>query len=207
MSEGITPTTAPRGDPDVALMLQVRDGKPGAFQTLVERNQRRVFGILYRVLGGRQELDDLAQEVFLRVYRARRQYQAKAKFSTWLYAIATRVALNAIRTRARRPTVSMGVHQGDRSGETPGGAMAPVSAEPTPQRVLEQRELAEAVRHAIDRLPPQQRVAVVLSRYEGLSYKDIAETMATTVTAVRSLLTRARANLRDVLTPVLKKHL
>lgn len=206
VSDERAPNPGPQTDPDAALMLRVRDGEPDAFQTLVERNQRRVFGVLYRVLGRRQDLEDLAQEVFMRVYRARTQYQAKAKFSTWLYAITTRVAFNLLRTASRRPTVPLVLGEPDRGGDGPTGTVAAVSDEPQPEHALQQQELTLAVRNAIDRLPPQQRVALVLSKYEDLSYKDIADTMDTTVTAVRSLLTRARTNLRDLLTPVLRKH-
>ena len=206
MSQGSTPSITPQHDPDVDLMLQVRDGKPGAFEAVVERHKQRVFGVLYRVFGRRQDLEDLAQEVFLRVYRARRRYRPSAKFSTWLYTITTRVAFNAMRTRARRPTVPMADAAPGRDVDTSGDAGMAVSAEPAPDHALQHKELVETVRQAIDRLPRQQRVALVLNKFEGLSYQDIAETLGMTVAAVRSLLARARANLRDSLLPALKQH-
>ena len=189
---------SPQSDPDVALMLRVRHDEPGAFEAFVDRYKHRVLGILYRAFGRREDIEDMAQEVFLRVYRARHRYEPTAKFSTWLYTIANNVALNAKRTRARRPTVPL--VQGD-TGQA--GEGLAVSQEPRPDSGLEREELAQAVQMAIDRLPPQQRIAVVLNKFEGFSYQDIAETLDMTVAAVRSLLSRARGNLRDALQPVL----
>ena len=94
-------------DPDVRLMVQVRDDIPGAFETLVERYQHRLVGILFHLVGNLEEAEDLCQEVFLRIYKARKGYRPKAKFSTWLFTIANNLALNHLRGKGRNPSVAM----------------------------------------------------------------------------------------------------
>ena len=95
-------------DPDVRLMVQVRDDVAGAFETLVERYQNRLVGILFHLVGNREEAEDLCQEVFLRIYKARKGYRPRAKFSTWLFTIANNLALNHLRSKGRNPSVPMG---------------------------------------------------------------------------------------------------
>lgn len=191
-------------DPDVRLMLQVRDGHAVAFEQLVERHQRRILNILRHLVGDATAAEDLAQEVFLRVFRARESYQPEAKFSTWLYTIVHRVASNALRSRSRRREVSSQVAgSGDSQGMPSLEQLAKEASGLMPTRQVDQGETAEMVRSAVEALNERQRMAVLLSKFEGMSYVDIAEAMDTTPKAVKSLLSRARAALRDVLEPYL----
>jgi RNA polymerase sigma-70 factor (ECF subfamily) len=188
-------------DPDVRLMLQVRDDDAAAFEELVMRYQNRVVGILTHLTRRREQAEDLAQEVFLRVYRARKRYTPNAKFSTWLFTIANNVALNAKRTLARRREVNLGADDRDEDGPRALDQMALEASGLMPTRQLDKAERAEMVRLAIEALPERQRVALLLSKFENMSYVDIAETMEMTVQATKSLLSRGRENLRAILEP------
>jgi RNA polymerase sigma-70 factor (ECF subfamily) len=181
-------------DPDIRLMLLVRDDDPSAFAELVERFQHRLVGVMHHIVGSADEAEDLAQEVFLRVYRNRKKYTPKAKFSTWLFTIANNLALNALRDRQRRPALPLEVQE---SGPL-GRACAPARDEP-PAHNLQQQELAAVVRAALDGLNERQRVAVVLNKFEDMNYADIADVMGLSTKAVKSLLSRARSKLREAL--------
>jgi RNA polymerase sigma-70 factor, ECF subfamily len=185
-------------DPDVRLMLRVRADEPAAFEELVELYQQRLVGIMHHLVGNAQEAEDLAQEVFLRVYRARKKYQARSKFSTWLFTIANNLALNSIRSRQRRPSVQLDVSDSGPLGPRPAEQLVHDRAGPPSQR-LQQEELAAVVRRALDGLNERQRMAVVLNKYEDMNYAEIAEVMGLTTKAVKSLLNRARSNLREAL--------
>jgi len=188
-------------DYDAALMLAFQKGDELAFQELVERNHARVVRLAYRFGGDVSETEDLAQEVFLRIYRAGRTYRPTAKFSTWMFRIAANVGLNARRARAnRRDNVSM--EQVGDTGRTPRGG-AGSEAHP-PDQPMQQKDLEEKVREAIGQLPEKQQVAVVLSKYEGMSYADIARTLGCSTMAVKSLMARARENLKEHLLHYLK---
>src|SRR5215470_7075993 len=106
-------------DPDVRLMLRVRDDQPGAFEELVERFQHRLVGVMHHLVGNADEAEDLAQEVFLRVYRARKKYRPRSKFSTWLFTIANNLALNTLRARQRKPVVPLVVRESGPLGPRP----------------------------------------------------------------------------------------
>lgn len=193
----------PLTDPDVRLMLQVRDGNAAAFEELMLRYQNRLVTVLEHLVGKRGQAEDLAQDVFLRVYRARLAYQPGAKFSTWLFTIANNVAANALRSRSRRREVQ--VAPSDRFDE-PGTLeqLAQAASGLMPTRQLDKAELREVVKAALDTLNERQRLALLLNKFEGMSYIDIAETMGMTPQAIKSLLARARENLRDVLEPYLE---
>ncbi|HUS45123.1 MAG TPA: RNA polymerase sigma factor [Phycisphaerae bacterium] len=181
-------------DYDAALMLAFQKGDELAFQELVERNHARVIRLVYRFGGDASEAEDLAQEVFLRVYRAGRTYRPTAKFTTWMFRITTNVGLNARRARAhRRDNVSM--EQVGGAGKMPRGAAGPEAH--APDQPMQQTDLRRKVREAIGQLPEKQQVAVVLSKYEGMSYADIARTLGCSTMAVKSLMARARENLRE----------
>lgn len=188
-------------DPDVRLMLQVRDDDAAAFEELVLRYQNRVIGILIHLTRKREQAEDLAQEVFMRVFRARKRYTPDAKFSTWLFTIANNVALNAKRSLARRREVNLGSDARDDDGPPALDQMALEASGLMPTRQLDKAERAEMVRLAIEALPERQRVALLLSKFENMSYVEIAETMEMTVQATKSLLSRARENLRAILEP------
>jgi|WetSurMetagenome_2_1015567.scaffolds.fasta_scaffold57934_2 RNA polymerase sigma-70 factor, ECF subfamily len=188
-------------DYDVTLMLAFQKGDEPAFQELVERNHPRVIGLVHRFVGDSNDAEDLAQEVFLRIYRARQSYTPTARFSTWMFRITANVSLNALRSRAtRRDDVSIGQICDEAEGQT---AM-PDPHSTMPDENLHQQELRDKVQEAIHMLPEKQQIAVVLNKYEGMSYADIARTIGCSTMAVKSLLARARDNLKDRLILYLK---
>ena len=187
-------------DPDIRLMLRVRADDRAAFADLVERYRHRLVGIMNHLIGNAYEAEDLAQEVFLRVYRTRHKYTPKAKFSTWLFTIANNLALNAIRDRQRRQAIPLDARDSGPHGLWPTDPMAADRGAP-PTANLQQQELAAVIRAALDELNERQRVAVVLNKFEDMNYADIADVMGLTAKAVKSLLSRARAKLRERLQP------
>jgi len=191
-------------DPDVRLMLEVRDDNAAAFEELMVRYQNRLVTVLDHWIGSRDQAEDLAQEVFLRVYRARKRYVASAKFSTWLFTIANNVAANALRSRSRRREVNLAGHESGPLGASPLEVLAQVSSGQIPARQLDKAETRSVVRMAVAALNERQRMAVLLNKFEGMSYAEIAQAMDISPQATKSLLSRARVNLRDVLEPYLE---
>lgn len=190
-------------DPDVRLMLRVRDDDAAAFEQLVLRHQDRLTAVLSYQVGRRELAEELAQEVFLRVYRARKRYQPGAKFSTWLYKIATNVALNALRKQSRRKEVRLA---GPTPGETGEHDFDPAAASGAiPTRVADREEMRAAVQAAISTLNDRQRMAVMLAKFEHLGYAEIGEVLGMTPQGVKSLLARARENLRSALSPYIER--
>src|SRR6266487_7176007 len=189
-------------DPDIRLMLRVREDDPAAFAELVSHYQHRLIGIMHHLVGNTEEAEDLAQEVFLRVYRARKKYHPEAKFSTWLFTIANNLALNALRSRQRKPVVPLPAQESGPLGPRPAEQIVPDRGQPPGHR-LQQQELSVVIRRALDGLNERQRMAVVLNKFEDMNYAEIAEIMGLTTKAVKSLLNRARCRLRDALTTYL----
>jgi len=181
-------------DYDVSLMLRFQKGQELAFQELVERNHARVIGLVYRFISDASDAEDLAQEVFLRIYRARHTYKPTAKFSTWMFRITANVSLNALRSRANRKD-DVSIDQVTDFGDGP--RALPDHDTKMPDHDLHQAELEEKVREAVAELPEKQQVAVVLNKYEGMSYAEVADTIGCSTMAVKSLLARARDNLKD----------
>ncbi|MCD6407029.1 RNA polymerase sigma factor [Candidatus Aerophobetes bacterium] len=187
-------------DPDASLMLQFKNGDISSFEELVKKHKQNVINIIYHFIGDKEEAEDLAIEVFLRVYQAREKYKPTAKFTTWLYKITTNLCLNKIRGKERHHTISLN---------------KPVSTEkeekelleeiadpsPSPQKILEEREKKALIRKAIDSLPKKQKIATILRVYEGLSYKEISEILSCSVKSVERSLYWARNNLKEKLTP------
>jgi RNA polymerase sigma-70 factor (ECF subfamily) len=192
-------------DPDVRLMLEVRDGSAAAFEELMLRFQGRLVTVLEHLVGDRDQAEDLAQEVFLRVYRARKSYQPEARFCTWLYAIANHAASNALRSRSRRREVTLDARESGPFGAKPLERLAQASSGQMPSRQLDKIEVRDIVRVALGSLNDRQRMAVLLSKFEEMSYADIAESMQLSPQAIKSLLSRARVNLREVLQPYLER--
>ena len=186
-------------DNDVRLMLRVQDDDAVAFEQLVSTYQVRLVTILQHLAGSSEQAEDLAQEVFLRVYRSRKQYVPQAKFSTWLFTIANNVASNARRSKSRRKEVNLVGDSG--SVANPLEAMIRESSGKLPARQLDRVERAEMVRLALNSLNDRQKMAVLLSKFEGMNYGEIGDTMDMSEKAIKSLMARARANLRDVLQP------
>ncbi|MFZ1932660.1 MAG: sigma-70 family RNA polymerase sigma factor [Thermoguttaceae bacterium] len=188
-------------DPDVRLMLEVRDDNAAAFEELVARYQGRLMTVLMHLVGKREQAEDLAQEVFLRVYRARKTYEPGAKFSTWLFTIANHAASNALRNQSRRHEVTLRAHDSGPMGARPLDKMLQTSSGQIPARQLDKAEMRDIVRMSVETLGERQRMAVLLSKFEGMSYAEIAQVMEITPQALKSLLSRARENLREVLQP------
>jgi RNA polymerase sigma-70 factor, ECF subfamily len=192
-------------DPDVRLMLEVRDDKASAFEELMLRYQNRLVTVMEHLVGRRDLAEDLAQDVFLRIYRARKRYVPGAKFSTWLFTIANNVASNALRSQSRRKEVNWKSRPGESTGANTLDQMAQAASSFMPARQMDKAEMRDVVREAIGTLNERQRLAVLLSKFENMSYEDIAETMQMTPQAIKSLLSRARGNLRLVLEPYLDR--
>jgi RNA polymerase sigma-70 factor (ECF subfamily) len=182
-------------DADVRLMLEVQADVPGAFEQLVQRYQRRLFGVLTHLVGNPHEAEDLVQEVFLRVYRARKSYNPCSRFSTWLFTIANNLAMNSLRSRRRKQAVPL---DGDDS-MPPEWEQLIHDPKAGPVQRVQKRELAERIHAALDTLGKSQRRAFVLNKFEHRSYAEVAEEMSLSVKAVKSLLSRARQKLRTAL--------
>jgi RNA polymerase sigma-70 factor (ECF subfamily) len=202
----ISDTTALRyeqSDPDVRLMLKVRDDDAAAFEELMLRYQNRLVNILRHLVNDGDLAEDLGQEVFLRVYRARKRYVPGAKFSTWLFTIANNVALNALRSKSRRREVNLAANESGPMGANPMEKMLLAASSQMPVRQIDKSEMRAMVREALGALNQRQRMAVLLNKFEDMSYADIAETMELSPQAIKSLLARARENLKLVIQPYL----
>jgi RNA polymerase sigma-70 factor (ECF subfamily) len=184
-------------DPDVGLMLRVQDGDDVAFAELEQRYGPRVFGFFCRRLGDRAEAEDLTQEVFLRLYRYRQRYQPRARFATWIFHITQNVARNALRTRRRHPCVRLDLGAGEDD------LMQEVLADggDAPSRPLERDELACVVRAAVADLAGRQRIALEMHQFQDRTYAEVAAKLDMTPQAAKSLLYRARNQLRTTLQP------
>jgi RNA polymerase sigma-70 factor (ECF subfamily) len=187
-------------DPDIRLMLRVREDQAGAFEELVANYQHRLVAVMHHLIGSADEAEDLAQEVFLRVYRSRKKYRPRSKFSTWLFTIANNLALNALRTRKRKPIVPLNVRDSGPLGPRPAEQIVKANTS-SPSTRIKNAELVIKIRQALEGLNERQRMAVILNKFEDMNYNEIAEVMGLTTQAVKSLLSRARTNLRQVLEP------
>jgi len=181
-------------DPDTKLMLRLQRGDLTGFEELIERHKDSVLNLAYRFMGDRTEAEDALQEVFMRVFRARQRYEPTARFSTWLYRIATNYCLNAV--KAKRADRWWSLHGVGDYGDEFHQDLA-IDRSEGPEDLLARKEVAAAIREAVNRLPESQRMAIVLNKYHGQSYQEIAQAMDLSVMAVKSLLMRARVNLRD----------
>lgn len=181
-------------DPDAALMLRVQRDEPGAFAEMVEQLRPRVFGRFVRVLHDRQEAEDMTQEVFLRIYRARKRYEPRAKFTTWVFHITRNVAKNAIRHRRRHARLHYDALDADRDEEMDRCLGRRTSV---PSERMERGELVKLVRGAVAELLDRQRRALEMHHFQHRSYAEIADLLGLTPEATKSLLYRARLHLRD----------
>jgi RNA polymerase sigma-70 factor (ECF subfamily) len=180
---------------DLRLMQLVKEGDMGAFRELVETHQQRVLGTIGRMLGDDTEAEDLSQQVFVRIWKSAGRWEPSAKFTTWLYTIVRNLVFNESRRRSRRPARSLEEMQDD---EEHPRQFADAGTK-SPDVTLLDAEMQDAIERAIQELPEAQRMAVVLRRYQDVSYEEIAEVLNLTVPAVKSVLFRARTELREKL--------
>lgn len=178
---------------DHVLMERVATGDHQAFRLLVERHQNAIVGTVTKMLGNTSDSEDIAQQVFIRVWKHAKRYKADNKFTTYLYTIARNLVYNETRRRSRKKTVSTDMREDEQHLQHPDDEAA------QPDASLLDSELREAIDAAIQSLPENQRLAVVLRRYDNLPYEEIAAIMNTSVPSVKSLLFRARTTLRDTL--------
>jgi RNA polymerase sigma-70 factor (ECF subfamily) len=189
-------------DPDAVLMLRVKRGDRAAFTELVEKYQQPVMNFIQRTLRDETEAEDLAQNVFLQVYKSRARYQQTAKFSTWLFTIARNLCLNEIRRRSRHPAESLEESHADHEDQ-PRHQLEDHGVVSPPEQLL-QGELAQKIADAVAGLPENQRSAILLCRQEELSYEEIAEILGCSLSATKSLIHRGRETLKEILKPYLK---
>jgi len=195
MANSIGTTDAAVSDVDV--MLRVKTGDETAFAYLVQKYRRPIVGFMYRLCHNPSTAEELAQEVFLRVYRSRTSYEPSAKFTTWLYRIATNLAVNHARdTRHERPENTLRLDEPDQeTGTTPDLAADSLSAE---EQILKRERLA-AIRSKVNALPERQRVAVIMHKFQQMDYREIAGVLKLSESATKSLLFRAYETLREQL--------
>ena len=187
-------------DIDQQLVERVQRGDKRAFELLVTKYQRRIFRLLSRMIRDPAEIEDVAQEAFVKAYRALTNFRGESAFYTWLYRIAINTAKNHLVSQGRRVPTTTTNDVEDAEGFEDAALLREVA---TPDSMLQSRQVAEAVNRAIEKLPEELRTAIVLRELEGLSYEEIAETMACPIGTVRSRIFRAREAIANELRPLL----
>ncbi len=188
---------------DTILMLRTKDGDQTAFKELVEKHKLSVLNLCLRFTGNKPDAEDLAQDVFMRIYLAAARYEAKAAFTTWLYRIAVNLCLNY--QRRKKLLTFFSIDSNHRSEEDHQRKIPDIISSERPDTEFEKKERQQFVQKAIQSLPENQRAVVILYRYQNLSYQEIADTLETSVSAVESRLFRAKINLKKKLMPLLKE--
>jgi len=192
---------------DVQLMLDVKAGDEQSFALLLQRYRTPLVNFLYRMVRGREQAEDLAQEVFLRVYRARKDYVPSAKFTTWLFRIATNLALNSMRdNRYQRMEISIDAPVTTDAEDGDERTLDVAEQNPNIEQHLIEEAWRKMIRHAIDKLPEKQRAAVLLHKYQELDYNEIAKILDCSESALKSLLFRAYEALRVELAPLVAQQ-
>jgi len=183
---------------DEVLIEKTRRGDQAAFQALVEKYQRRIYAVAYGLLGNREDALDAVQEAFIKVYRSLDRFKGKSSFYTWLYRIATNTAIDLGRKASRREQIEFReeIEADEEKGDYP---VAPTSEDPA--SALMKKELGDLIEKAIQKLPPEQRTAIVLREIEGLSYREIAKVMRCSQGTVMSRLHYGRKKLQELLEP------
>jgi len=187
-------------------MLAFQSGDIFSFEKLVKRYKEKVINIIYQFLGERNEAEDLAIEVFLRVYQAARSYQAKGKFTTWLYKITINLYLDQKRKKERLKIISLSQPISTKEEKEEELIEEIPDSAPSPWEILQKKEQDALIREAIDSLPVRQRIATVLQVYEGLSYKEISKVLGCSTKAVERRLSWAKMNLKEKLKFYLTKR-
>ncbi len=193
---------AAQSDPDAALMLRVKRGDRAAFAELVDKYKQPVTNFISRSLHDETEAEDLAQNVFLQVYKSRSRYKQTAKFSTWLFTIARNLCLNELRRRSRHPAESLEETHTEHEDQPP-RQFEDKSQIAAPEEVLH-GELVQKIDEALAELPENQRSAILLCRQDDLSYEEIARILRCSLSATKSLIHRGREALKEKLKPYLK---
>ena len=178
------------------LMARIAEGDEDAFEILVNRHQTSALNLIYRFIGDRTQAKDLAQEVFIRVWQAAKTYKPEAKFTTWLYSITANLCFNELKSSRRKKWFSF--NWSDEDGEHTFEETLADSA-PSAEDLLLSKEQSRQISDALQRLPENQRMALILKRYDDLSYEEIARILNCSVSAVESLLVRAKRNLQEKL--------
>ncbi len=192
-----TAGAGPDSQSDADIMLRVKAGDQSGFEYLVQKYRRPMVSFMYRMARNSAAAEDLAQEVFLRVYRSRETYEASAKFTTWLYRIATNLAVNHARdTRHERPEVQVSL---DEPNDDTGTTLELPDASLNAEQQMVRRERMLAIRRKVEALPEQQRLAVIMHKYQQMDYKQIADVLKKSESATKSLLFRAYETLREQL--------
>jgi len=192
-------------EPDAALMLRVKQGDGAAFAELVDRYKQPILNLVYRMLHDATEAEDLAQNVFVQVFRSAHRYEVSAKFSTWLFTIARNLALNELRRRSRHPSESMDATRPEQDDQ-PLQQFEDKKTVSPPERLLH-GELEEKIERALAELPENQRTAILLCRQDELSYEEIAKVLGCSLSATKSLIHRGRETLKYKLKPYLRAGL
>ena len=183
------------------LLKRIQSGDHSAFRELYEMYASMVFNVSCRMLGNRHESEDVTQDVFISAYRSIKEFRSDSRLSTWLYRIAVNHCLNHQARKKREKWISLDVFS---SSDADQHSSVTISKEHSPDRMLERRETEVIVQNAINTLPKQQRIALVLHRYEGLSYDEIAKIMECSVSSVESRIFRAKQNLYKKLLPYME---
>src|SRR5258706_1233429 len=189
-------------DPDAVLMLRVKRGDRVAFATLVEKSRQPLMNFIYRTLRDETEAEDLAQNVFLKVYKSRARYERTAKFTTWLFTIARNLCLNEIRRRSRHPAESLEETHAEHDDQPSRQYEDKKIFLPTENAL--HGELARKIDEALADLPENQRTAILLCRQDELSYEEIAGVLGCSLSATKSLIHRGRETLKEKLKPYLR---
>ncbi len=182
--------------PSEELMARIAKGDNDAFEVLVNRHQTSVLNLIYRFIGDRTQAKDLAQEVFIRVWQAAKTYKPEAKFTTWLYRITANLCFNELKSSRRKKWFSF--HRSDEDGKRTFEETVADGA-PSAEGLLLEKERSRQISDALQSLPDNQRMALVLKRYDELSYQEIAQIIGCSVSAVESLLVRAKRALQEKL--------
>ncbi len=186
-------------DPDNQLMQKAGSGNRAAFKELVKKHQGTVTGIIYRYTGNHNEVEDLAQDIFLKIYKAASSYVPRAQFKTWLYKVVANHCLNFFRSQKRKAIITS-LDQPLSEDYNP-HIQRTDEQKKQPEIILQQQELQIALKRALSELPERQRMAIILHRFEGLSYKEVATILGSSLSAVESLIFRAMNNLKEKLSP------
>jgi len=189
-------------DKDADLMLRVKAGDHAALEDLVNRYKQPVMNLVYRFLRDATEAEDLAQNVFVQVYKSAARYEVSARFSTWLFTIARNLCLNELRRRARHPADSLEASSNPDSDERQSRDLEDTRV-PLPTEALLHGELERKIEEAIASLPETQRTAILLCRRDDMSYEDIAKVIGCSLSATKSLIHRGRETLKQKLKPYL----